>query len=334
MKLNISNPLNNVQKSVEVDDDKKLLPFFEKRIGSEVPADSIGEEFAGYVFKITGGNDKQGFPMLQGVLTNGRVRLLLREGMKCYKPRRKGERKRKSVRGCIVGHDISALNVVMVQKGKNEIPGLTDKTVGKKLGPKRANKIRKLFNLEKDDDVRKYVIGRVIKKGSKTKIIKPKIQRLITEKRLARRERLRNNKKKVLAEKRAVRRQYKVVLAKFNEEMKSKRTDESKKVSKSKRLIQKKLKKGKAAGKGKVKGKEKGKDKVKQKKIQKTKETKQGQVKDQQQKKDQVKPKQEKKPVKSQDKEQKKGPEKDTAKTSAKKQQAAKPKEDKKKQKK
>merc|ERR1712093_859038 len=32
-------------------------------------ADSLGDEFKGYVFQISGGNDKQGFPMMQGVLT-------------------------------------------------------------------------------------------------------------------------------------------------------------------------------------------------------------------------------------------------------------------------
>ena len=38
------------------------------------------DEFKGYVFKITGGHDKQGFAMKQGVLTRERVRLLLSEG--------------------------------------------------------------------------------------------------------------------------------------------------------------------------------------------------------------------------------------------------------------
>ncbi|PZQ94204.1 MAG: hypothetical protein DI539_31185 [Flavobacterium psychrophilum] len=49
--------------------------------------------------RVTGGNDKQGFPMKQGVLTTGRVRLLLGQGHSCYRQRRKGERKRMSVRG-------------------------------------------------------------------------------------------------------------------------------------------------------------------------------------------------------------------------------------------
>ena len=68
-------------------------------MGAEVPGDSVGDEFKGYIFKITGGNDKQGFPMKQGVMHPTRVRLLLSEGHSCYRPRRTGERKRKSVRG-------------------------------------------------------------------------------------------------------------------------------------------------------------------------------------------------------------------------------------------
>jgi hypothetical protein len=44
--------------------------------------------------------------------------------------------------------------------GEGEIPGLTDSTVPRRLGPKRATKIRKLFNLTKQDDVRQYVVRR------------------------------------------------------------------------------------------------------------------------------------------------------------------------------
>jgi ribosomal protein S6E (S10) len=86
-------------------------------MGQEVEADSLGDEWAGYVVRIAGGNDKQGFPMKQGVLTNARVRLLLSAGHSCYRPRRDGERKRKSVRGCIVDANLSVLALVVVQKG-------------------------------------------------------------------------------------------------------------------------------------------------------------------------------------------------------------------------
>jgi len=48
-------------------------------MGQEIDGEVLGDEFKGYIFRITGGNDKQGFPMKQGVLVNGRVRLLLKK---------------------------------------------------------------------------------------------------------------------------------------------------------------------------------------------------------------------------------------------------------------
>jgi small subunit ribosomal protein S6e len=74
--------------------------------------------------------------MKQGVLLPNRVRLLLADGHSCYRARRTGERKRKSVRGCIVGNDIAVLSVVIVKQGEQEIDGLTNEALPKRLGPK------------------------------------------------------------------------------------------------------------------------------------------------------------------------------------------------------
>merc|ERR1712049_44097 len=89
----------------------------------------------------------------------------------CYRSRKSGERKRKSVRGCIVDGNLSVLAMAIVKKGEAEIPGLTDNTIPRRLGPKRASKIRKLFNLTKEDDVCQYVIKRPLplKEGKKQK---------------------------------------------------------------------------------------------------------------------------------------------------------------------
>ncbi|KAL5278352.1 RPS6 family protein [Megaselia abdita] len=206
MKLNVSYPATGCQKLFEVNDEHKLRIFYEKRMGAQVDADHLGDEWKGYVLRIAGGNDKQGFPMKQGVLTHTRVRLLLKKGHSCYRPRRTGERKRKSVRGCIVDANMSVLALVVVKKGETEIEGLTDKNVPRRLGPKRASKIRKLFNLTKEDDVRRFVVRRPLaaKDNKKATSKAPKIQRLVTPVVLQRkRRRLALKKKRQVASKEA-----------------------------------------------------------------------------------------------------------------------------------
>ncbi|XP_044536722.1 40S ribosomal protein S6-like [Gracilinanus agilis] len=181
MKLNISFPATGCQKLIKLDDERKLQTFYEKWIATEVSADALGEEWKGYVVCISGGNDKQGFPMKQGVLAHGRVCLLLHKGHSCYRPRRTGERKHKSDRVCIVDANLSVFNLVIVKKGEKDIPGLTDTTVPHRLGPKRASRIQKLFNLSKEDDVQQYVVRNPLKKeGKKHRTKAPKIQSLVT----------------------------------------------------------------------------------------------------------------------------------------------------------
>lgn len=95
--------------------------------------------------------------MKQGVLLNHRTRLLLDGSMFYfmssflgtgqYRPKRDGARKRKSVRGCIVGNDLSCINLIIVKRGASDIPKLTDKASDRPStrGPKRANHIRSVW---------------------------------------------------------------------------------------------------------------------------------------------------------------------------------------------
>ena len=98
--------------------------------------------------------------MLQGVLCNKRIGLLLRKCHKNFNPKRKGHKKRKNVRGCIVGPDIKMLHLIIVKKGISDLPGITDDSEPRRLGPKRANKIRRLYGAERGADVTKLVIRR------------------------------------------------------------------------------------------------------------------------------------------------------------------------------
>lgn len=196
MKLNIADRVTGGQKTIEIQDDRKMRCFHDKRISHEVDGGEIDPEFNGYIFKITGGHDKQGFAMYQGVLQPTRVRLLLNAGSQNNRLGRKGSRKRKSVRGCICSHDLSVINVTVVKKGDQEIPGVTDVKKPARLGPKRANNIRKLFGLSKEEDVRPYVVRRTISRpNGKVYVKAPAIQRLITPERLRRKRRERSLKK-------------------------------------------------------------------------------------------------------------------------------------------
>lgn len=219
MKLNVANPATGAQKSFNIEDERLVRCFYEKRMAQDVEVDSLGEEWKGYVLRIGGGNDKQGFPMKQGVLLPNRVRLLLGKGDSCYRQRRTGERRRKSVRGCIVGPDIQALHLIVVKQGEKEIPGLTDaeSTVPKRLGPKRANHIRKFFNLSKEDDVRNFVVRREVtpkKEGAKPYTKAPAIQRLVTAQRLQRKRHERSLKLRKIEAQKEQKAEYEQLVAK------------------------------------------------------------------------------------------------------------------------
>mmetsp|Transcript_34672 Transcript_34672/g.71573 ORF Transcript_34672/g.71573 Transcript_34672/m.71573 type:complete len:216 (-) Transcript_34672:175-822(-) len=194
MKINVANPRNGLQKIFEIENENSLRIFYDKGISSEIEVSQLGQEWEGYILKITGGQDKQGFPMKQGVLTNNRVKLLVKKGTVGCRGfnMKEGERCRKSVRGCIVSPEISVLNLVITKEG-GEIKGLTSDQKKRRLNFKRASKIRKTFCLTKADDLRKLVINEKKKENNNKKI--PKIQRLITPITLQR-ERLKINLRK------------------------------------------------------------------------------------------------------------------------------------------
>jgi small subunit ribosomal protein S6e len=180
MKLNISNPSSGFQKIIDVEDENILRIFYDKKIFSEGIGTPLGPEWKNYIFKITGGQDKQGFPMKNGIFTSKRVKLLLKKGSIGCRGfgMKKGERCRKSVRGCIVSPEISVLNLKIKKKGENPNE-FTNEKEKKFLFPKRSSKLRKFFSINKGDGISKFMFDYMDNSQKKNKKT-PKIQRLIT----------------------------------------------------------------------------------------------------------------------------------------------------------
>jgi small subunit ribosomal protein S6e len=122
-----------------------------------------------------------------------------------------------------------------VKKGEKEIAGVTDVDRPNRLQMKRRSKLAKFFNLDKKvDDVCRYVAHRTIQRGDKTFWKAPKVQRLLTEKRI-RRKTIRNNAKKASSEaSKQSAAKYEKLLSQFVKERKaarkaSEKTEEAKK---------------------------------------------------------------------------------------------------------
>ncbi|MEM7826019.1 MAG: 30S ribosomal protein S6e [Candidatus Aenigmatarchaeota archaeon] len=119
-KIVVSDPETRKAFQLEVGEEK-ALGLIGKKIGDEVNADFLG--LPGYVLKITGGTDKDGFPMHPSVEGTVKKKVLL-SGPPCFHPTKKGERRRKTVRGNTISPDIVQINVKVVKKGEKPLEEL------------------------------------------------------------------------------------------------------------------------------------------------------------------------------------------------------------------
>ncbi len=92
--------------------------FIGKNIGETISAEALG--LAGYTIKLTGGTDKDGFPM-RGDLPGPTRRKILVAGGVGYHPKAEGVRKRKSMRGREISSDIAQINAVIVEYGQKPL---------------------------------------------------------------------------------------------------------------------------------------------------------------------------------------------------------------------
>merc|ERR1719507_804228 len=117
--------------------------------------------------------------------------------------------------------------IEVAKKGAEELPGLTDDQRPRRLGPKRANNIRKLFALEKKDVVRREV--------SEKKKKAPKIQRLVTPAMLQRKRYFKSQTRAKMVLSKKLKQDYSKRLVEYRQEQKELRAAEVAKKKKEKK---------------------------------------------------------------------------------------------------
>jgi len=120
----VSDPKSGKAYQVELKDPgaSKLLG---KHIGEKIEGEVLG--MPGYSMQITVGSDREGFPMRADLPGSKRRKILLSTGTG-YHPTAEGKKKRKSIHGRDVSHDIGQINVKVVESGAKSLEELLGRT--------------------------------------------------------------------------------------------------------------------------------------------------------------------------------------------------------------
>lgn len=112
MKIVISNPKDGKSYKVELPDEKSF-PLIGKKVGEEFDGGVFG--LSGYKLKLTGGSDKDGFPMRSDVQGSVRPKIMIPKGVG-FRGKEEGKQK-KRVHGNTVDAKIMQLNVAVSTPG-------------------------------------------------------------------------------------------------------------------------------------------------------------------------------------------------------------------------
>jgi len=116
----VSDPKSGKAYQVELKD-PGAGKFLGKRIGDKIEGDVLG--MPGYAVQITGGSDREGFPMRKDLPGTKRRTILLSRGTG-YHAAAEGKKKRKSIHGREVSSDIGQINVKVVEAGAKPVEEL------------------------------------------------------------------------------------------------------------------------------------------------------------------------------------------------------------------
>ena len=114
-KVIISDP-DGTSQSIELEE-TQAVPLVGRKLGEVI--DGAAVKLSGYKLKITGGSDKDGFPMRPNIHGGVRVGAILSEGVGFHSSEH-GERKRKTLRGNVITDAIVQINMKVIEKPKGK----------------------------------------------------------------------------------------------------------------------------------------------------------------------------------------------------------------------
>jgi len=120
----ISDPQSGSAYQVEAKD-AAANKFLGYKISDSIDGEVVG--MPGYTLQITGGSDREGFPMRRDVPGTKRRKILIAGGVG-YRSEETGCRRRKCVRGCDIASDIGQINVKIVERGVKPVDELLGTT--------------------------------------------------------------------------------------------------------------------------------------------------------------------------------------------------------------
>ncbi len=111
-KIIVSDPENGTSKVVEVEE-ARAVPFIGRKMGESLDGSVV--DLPAHKVQILGGSDKDGVPMRSNV-HGGVRRYVVLSGGTGFNPHKKGERKRKAVRGNVITDEIVQLNLKIIER--------------------------------------------------------------------------------------------------------------------------------------------------------------------------------------------------------------------------
>jgi len=113
-KVIVSDPETGTSKVVELEE-ARAAPLIGRKIGEIMEGATV--DLPAHKIKITGGSDKDGVPMRPSVHGGVRRNIVISGGVG-FKPKDRGQRKRKAVRGNVITDEIVQVNAKIVEKPK------------------------------------------------------------------------------------------------------------------------------------------------------------------------------------------------------------------------